>query len=95
MLFSEPLAVNRGQTVIGELHFQANKSFSYFIDMVASIDGTSVVTQNRVNLKDQVSFLWLLLFIDTMLITYCMYIYSFTALCISFSNPIDNGCLII
>lgn len=57
LLFSEPIAVNKGQTVIGELHFTANASYSYFIDIVASIDGTSVITQNRVNLKDQVSLL--------------------------------------
>lgn len=54
MLFYEPLAVNRGQVVVGELHFIANDAFSYFIDMVAQIEGTQVVTRNRVNLKDQV-----------------------------------------
>lgn len=57
LLFREPLAVNRGQTVTGTLHFEANEFFSYFIDMTARLEGTDIVTKNRINLKDQVSVL--------------------------------------
>jgi histone-arginine methyltransferase CARM1 len=53
LLFPEPMAVNRGQTVSGLMSFEANSSFSYFIDIVAQLEGTSVVRKNRINLKDQ------------------------------------------
>lgn len=55
LLFREPLAVNKGQVISGTMKFLANEHFSYYIDMTARIDGTEVVTQNRVHLKDQVS----------------------------------------
>lgn len=55
MLLHEPLAVNRGQIVSGELHFVANDSFSYYIELTAKIDGTNIVSKNTINLKDQVS----------------------------------------
>ena len=55
LLLAEPIAVNRGQVVVGKLHFQANASFSYYVDMTVGIEGTEVISRNRVNLKDQVS----------------------------------------
>lgn len=55
LLLLEPLAVNRGQHVVGKLHFHANASFSYYVDMTVAIEGTEVISQNRVNLKDQVN----------------------------------------
>lgn len=53
LLFSEPLAVNRGQSVSGSLTFQANEKFSYNITMAAAIDGTNIFTSGNVNLHDQ------------------------------------------
>lgn len=55
LLLAQPLGVNRGQTVSGQLVFTANESFSYFIEMTAQIDGTEIVSKNVINLKDQVS----------------------------------------
>lgn len=54
MLFRDPVAVNKGQTVSGVLKFVANNSFSYDIEMTASIDGTAVSTRSMIHLKDQV-----------------------------------------
>lgn len=53
MLFHEPLAVNKGQYVSGEMHFIVNDKHSYNIEMVARIDGTEIETQSRINLHDQ------------------------------------------
>ena len=53
LLFHEPLAVNKGQYISGELHFRANDKFSYNINMTARIDGTEVETASKVNLHDQ------------------------------------------
>jgi histone-arginine methyltransferase CARM1 len=53
MMFSQPIGVNRGQTVSGSLRFRANEKFSYFIDVTARIDGTNVTTSNTINLHDQ------------------------------------------
>ena len=55
LLFKDPLAVNKGQFISGTMKFLANEHFSYYIDMTAQIDGTEIVTQNRVHLKDQVT----------------------------------------
>lgn len=55
LLLREPVAVNRGQRVIGSLTFEANESFSYNVTMEVQIEGTSVVSKNHINLKDQVS----------------------------------------
>lgn len=53
LLFPEPMAVNRGQTVSGLMSFEVNDSYSYFVDIVAQLEGSSVVRKNRINLKDQ------------------------------------------
>jgi len=55
LLFKDPIAVNKGQTISGSLLFTANEKFSYFIEMQAGIEGTSpyIETKNRVNLHDQ------------------------------------------
>lgn len=53
LLFKDPIAVNKGQTVSGRLAFSANDKFSYFIDMTARIEGTDVETSNKINLHDQ------------------------------------------
>jgi histone-arginine methyltransferase CARM1 len=53
LLFKDPLAVNKGQTVSGSLKFTANEKFSYFLVLNAKIDGTDVETTNRINLHDQ------------------------------------------
>lgn len=53
LLLLDPIAVNKGQTVSGNLYFRANQGFSYFVDMTVGIDGTEVVSHNRINLKDQ------------------------------------------
>jgi histone-arginine methyltransferase CARM1 len=57
MLFKEPLAVNKGQTVSGVMRFAANPMFSYDIFISARIDGTAptIQTENKINLKDQVN----------------------------------------
>jgi len=55
LLFKDPVAVNKGQTIIGSLQFTANEKFSYFVEMHAAIEGTSpqIESTNRVNLHDQ------------------------------------------
>eukprot|EP01038_Epipyxis_sp_PR26KG_P010053 gene10053-13513_t len=53
LLFKEPIAVNRGQSVTGVMKFVANESFSYNIEMIATIEGTSITANNYINLKDQ------------------------------------------
>jgi histone-arginine methyltransferase CARM1 len=53
LLFHEPLAVNKGQYVSGEMHFTVNDKFSYNIEMTARLDGTEIETTNRINLHDQ------------------------------------------
>jgi histone-arginine methyltransferase CARM1 len=54
LLFPDPIAVNRGQYVSGSLIFEANEKFSYYVYMTARIDGTEVVSENKINLHDQV-----------------------------------------
>ena len=53
MLLYDPIAVNKGQTISGELYFEANDKFSYNIDMKVTLDGTQVTSQNRIYLHDQ------------------------------------------
>ena len=53
LLFSDPLAVNRGQQVSGTLRFVGNEKFSYNIHLSAHIDGTNISTQNTIHLHDQ------------------------------------------
>lgn len=53
LLLRHPIAVNKGQSISGNMHFQANDEFSYYIDIVAKLDGTDIVSHNRINLKDQ------------------------------------------
>ena len=53
LLFHEPIAVNKGQYISGEMHFQVNDKFSYNINMTARIDGTEIETSSKVNLHDQ------------------------------------------
>jgi type I protein arginine methyltransferase len=53
LLFHEPVAVNKGQYVSGELHFRVNDKHSYNITMTAKIDGTHVETSSKINLHDQ------------------------------------------
>jgi hypothetical protein len=38
------------------MKFTANAKFSYFIDLVVRLDGTDIVSENRVNLHDQVTY---------------------------------------
>lgn len=54
LLLRSPLAVNRGQSISGSLLFEANTKFSYFIHLTVQLDGTDIVSQNRINLHDQV-----------------------------------------
>ena len=53
LLFHQPLAVNKGQYVCGELYFRVNDKHSYNIEMSARIDGTAIETSSKVNLHDQ------------------------------------------
>lgn len=53
LLFKEPIAVNKGQYVIGTLNFEANEKFSYNLVLNARIDGTTIEASNRLNLHDQ------------------------------------------
>ena len=53
LLFHEPIAVNKGQYVSGELVFTVNDKHSYNVHMTARIDGTEVETASRINLHDQ------------------------------------------
>lgn len=54
LLLRDPIAVNRGQSISGTLHFVANNKFSYFVDMRVKLDGTGIISENRVSLHDQV-----------------------------------------
>lgn len=53
LLLGDPIAVNKGQSISGSLHFIANEKFSYYIDMDVQLDGTTIRSQNRINLHDQ------------------------------------------
>lgn len=53
LLLHTPIAVNATQIVSGNLHFVANKKFSYDIDMEVRLEGTSVVSKNHIRLHDQ------------------------------------------
>ena len=57
LLFVEPLAVNKGQTISGLLKFQANDKFSYDVDVYCKIDGTSdlIDTKNLIFMQVRVS----------------------------------------
>lgn len=62
LLFSEPLAVNKGQYVYGQMSFKANEKFSFYITITATIDGTDITTTNLINLHDQVNVFFLFFF---------------------------------
>ena len=69
LLLKEPLAVNKGQSVSGELKFVANESFSYDIDLTIKLDGTDIVLNNKIFLKDQVGvFIFICYFLLNVLI---------------------------
>jgi type I protein arginine methyltransferase len=56
LLLYTPIAVNNGQLVSGNLKFEANDKFSYFISMEAELMGSDVqviATNPRINLHDQ------------------------------------------
>lgn len=53
LLLSTPIAVNASQSVSGNVHFVANKKFSYDIDLEVCLDGTSIVSRNHIRLHDQ------------------------------------------
>jgi histone-arginine methyltransferase CARM1 len=53
LLLHEPLAVNRGQAISGNMVFEANDKFSYNIYLTVTIDGTAISSSNRINLHDQ------------------------------------------
>jgi histone-arginine methyltransferase CARM1 len=53
LMFKEPLAVNRTQTVTGNMHFKVNEKSSYHIDIELEISGTKIKAENRINLHDQ------------------------------------------
>jgi hypothetical protein len=96
MLLREPIAVNRGQTVSGELHFIANEFFSYYIDMTVQIDGTNITSKNRINLKDQVSIVVLVLIALSQTTSYyccCSTIHTYNSRVPSnvFGNNFDLG----
>jgi histone-arginine methyltransferase CARM1 len=73
LLLLEPIAVNRGQRIVGSVDFRANDGFSYDVDLEIRIEGTSVVSKNRINLKDQVRVLCqtLLFFILKFILANC------------------------
>lgn len=53
LLFPDPLAVNKGQSVYGQMSFKANEKFSFFVTITATIDGTEITATNTINLHDQ------------------------------------------
>ncbi|EQC27104.1 histone-arginine methyltransferase CARM1 [Saprolegnia diclina VS20] len=53
LLLKQPIAVNSSQSVSGNLHFVANKKFSYDIDMEVRLDGTTITSTNQIRLHDQ------------------------------------------
>uniref|UniRef100_A0AAV1TF50 type I protein arginine methyltransferase n=1 Tax=Peronospora matthiolae TaxID=2874970 RepID=A0AAV1TF50_9STRA len=53
LLLSTPVAVNASQSISGNLHFVANKKFSYDVDLEVRLDETSVVSRNHIHLHDQ------------------------------------------
>ena len=52
LLLKEPLAVNKNQTLKGELKFKANREQSYFVYLRLEIEGTSIVSDNHYHIKD-------------------------------------------
>lgn len=54
LLLREPIAVNRTQTISGEMCFRANEKFSYFITLTVRLDGSQIESTNSINLQDQV-----------------------------------------
>ncbi|KAJ0403977.1 hypothetical protein ATCC90586_005844 [Pythium insidiosum] len=54
LLLPNPIAVNATQTVTGNLHFVANKKFSYDIDMEVHLEGhPTISSRNHIRLHDQ------------------------------------------
>jgi histone-arginine methyltransferase CARM1 len=53
LLLAEPLAVNASQTVTGNLRFVASSKISYTVTMTLQLDGTHIVSENKINLADQ------------------------------------------
>lgn len=74
LLLLEPIAVNRGQRIVGSVDFRANEGFSYDVFLEIQIEGTSVISKNRINLKDQVRRLLRVRYqyrVETYLHSYC------------------------
>lgn len=53
LFFSEPVAVNKQQTLTGTMAFKANNKFSYDITLEAEVEGTSIRARNDIKLQDQ------------------------------------------
>lgn len=52
-LLEDPLAVNRGQTVSGSMHFVANDKYSYDITLNITLDGVGITRTAKFSLADQ------------------------------------------
>ena len=53
LLLAEPIAVNKGQIVLGTMNFEVNDKFSYFIHLDVVLEGTNIRSSNKINLHDQ------------------------------------------
>ena len=53
LLLKDPIAVNKGQTISGNLTFDVNDKFSYNIKLRATLDGTNIESCNLIYLHDQ------------------------------------------
>jgi type I protein arginine methyltransferase len=52
LILPEPIAVNRGQTIIGKIRFSANDMQSYFIHLKIGIPELNFWVENIYDLKD-------------------------------------------
>lgn len=53
LLLTEPIAVNKGQSVTGRLHMVANDSQSFDVTLEVSLDGTDITSTSVFKLQDQ------------------------------------------
>jgi histone-arginine methyltransferase CARM1 len=52
LLFPEPIAINKGQKLVGKIHFKANRLQSYHIYLKIGIQDIPITVENVYDLKD-------------------------------------------
>ena len=53
LLFHEPIAVNKGQTLSGRLRMKANEHSSFAVSLTCTLDGCGVAAGCKIDLHDQ------------------------------------------